>query len=145
MLRLKSWLNHLQMPQQTQEIITTQISWAKWTIVLHFSTFWRQFKISHTFLYMMSPIAWATCGLINWRKLKDVFAFFSGMVKWAYKYHVKRHYTFSYIYLKVSTNVCTSTLWAWSVCSWVSLCSKSLKHENFMKVTIYWWGWWWWW
>ena len=48
---------------ETQEITTTQVSWAEWTILLHFSTFWGQFKISHTILYMMFPIAWATCDI----------------------------------------------------------------------------------
>ena len=45
---------------ETQEITTTHLSWAGWTIFLHFRTFWGQFKIPHTFLYMMFPIAWAT-------------------------------------------------------------------------------------
>ena len=35
-----------------------QVSWAGWTILLYFSTFWGQFKIPHTFLYI---IAWYTC------------------------------------------------------------------------------------
>ena len=46
-----------------QEITTTHVSWAWWIILLHFRTFWGQFKISHTFLYITSPIAWATYGL----------------------------------------------------------------------------------
>ena len=36
---------------ETQEIATTQVSGAGWTILLHFGAFWGQFKISHTFLY----------------------------------------------------------------------------------------------
>ena len=60
-LHLKSRLNCSQMPQKHNKITTTQVSWAGWTILLHFSTFWGQFKISHTFLYMMFPITWATC------------------------------------------------------------------------------------
>ena len=49
---------------ETQEIATTQVSRAKETILLHFSTFGGQSKISHTFLYISDviPIAWATCG-----------------------------------------------------------------------------------
>ena len=35
---------------ETQEITTTQDRWAGWTILVHFRTFWGQFKISHTFL-----------------------------------------------------------------------------------------------
>ena len=57
-LHLKSRLNR---PPETQEITTTQVSREEWTILLYFSTFWGQFKISHTFLYMTFPIAWATC------------------------------------------------------------------------------------
>ena len=48
-------------PPEIQEIATTQVSWAEWTILLHLSRFWRQLKISHTFLYMTYPIAWASC------------------------------------------------------------------------------------
>ena len=50
---------------ETQEIATTQVTWVGWTILLHFRTFGGQFKISHTFLYMTFPIAWATCGVNN--------------------------------------------------------------------------------
>ena len=40
---------------ETQEIITTQASWTKQTVLLHFSTFWQQFKIPHTFLFWRLP------------------------------------------------------------------------------------------
>ena len=41
---------------ETQEIITTQASWTKQTVLLHFSTFWQQFKIPHTFLFWRLPL-----------------------------------------------------------------------------------------
>ena len=38
--------------QATQEITTTQESWAGWTILLHFRTFWGQFKFPiHSFIW----------------------------------------------------------------------------------------------
>ena len=56
------------------------ISWAGWTILLHFSTFWGQFKISHTFLYMTFPIAWATCGFSQSNKIMATRIIFQRLV-----------------------------------------------------------------
>ena len=49
---------------EAQEMATTQVSCARWTILFHFNTFWGQFKISHTFLYMTvsHTVAWAKRG-----------------------------------------------------------------------------------
>ena len=50
---------------ETQEITTPRVNWAGWTILLDFSTFWGQFKISHAFLYMTvsHSLGYCTCDL----------------------------------------------------------------------------------
>ena len=53
------WINPQPVPE-TQEITTTQVS----SFFLHFSTFWDQFKISHTFLYIA-----CLCPLSPWIEL----------------------------------------------------------------------------
>ena len=61
-------------PVVTQEITTTQVSWAGWTIVLHFSTFWDQFKISHTFfIWRFLPVVRQSFNTpLLWKNLIDL-------------------------------------------------------------------------
>ena len=73
---------------ETQEITTTQVSQAGWTILLHFSTFWGQFKISHTFLYMMFPIVWAICGFSQSNKIMATRIIFQRLVLQKKNVHV---------------------------------------------------------